>query len=63
MARRDDAVQYLGVENEALDRALEQQRIVETELRASEERFRTILRDTPDVIVLFDADERTVARC
>jgi signal transduction histidine kinase/ActR/RegA family two-component response regulator len=55
VARRDDAVQYLGVENQALDRALEQQRIVETELRASEERFRTILRDTPDIIVLFDA--------
>ena len=54
VARRDDAVQYLGVENQALDRALEQQRIVEAELRASEERFRTILRDTPDVIVLFD---------
>jgi hypothetical protein len=59
VARRDDEVQHLGIENEALDRALEQQRVVEAELRASEERFRTILRDTPDIIVLFDATART----
>ena len=59
VARRDDAVQHLGIENQALDRALEHQRIVEAELRASEERFRTILRDTPDVIVLYDTGTRT----
>jgi hypothetical protein len=56
VARRDDTVQHLGVENRALDHALEQQRLVETELRASQARFETILRDTPDVIVLYDVE-------
>ena len=34
LARRDYAVQHLGVENRALDLALERQRLVEAELRA-----------------------------
>ena len=54
--RRDETVRHLGVENRTLDQALEQQRLIETELRASQERFRTILRDTPDVIVLYDVE-------
>jgi len=54
--RRDETVRHLGVENRTLDEALEQQRLIETELRASQERFRTILRDTPDVIVLYDVE-------
>lgn len=57
LARRDAAVRHLGDENRLLDEALEQQLVVEAELRASEERFRTILRGSPDVIVLLDADD------
>ncbi len=57
LARRDETVRHLGDENVALDRALEQQRLVEAELRASQERFRAILRDSPDTIVLFDTGD------
>jgi len=56
VARRGAAVRHLGDENRLLDEALEQQRVVAAELRASEERFRTIVRDSPDIIVLLDFD-------
>jgi signal transduction histidine kinase/ActR/RegA family two-component response regulator len=56
---RKYAVEALGAENRALDRALHRQREVEAELRASQERFRAILRDTPDVIAFFDAEHGT----
>ena len=59
VARRGAAVRHLGDENRLLDEALEQQRVVAAELRASEERFRTIVRDSPDIIVLLDLDEGT----
>jgi len=58
-ARRNAAVRSLNVENRALDEALERQRVTEAELRASQERFRTILRSSPDVVFLFDPDEGT----
>jgi PAS domain S-box-containing protein len=54
--RRRYAVAALGAENRALDEALTQQQKIETELRASQERFRAILRDTPDTIAFFDPD-------
>jgi PAS domain S-box-containing protein len=59
VARRGAAVRHLGDENRLLDEALEQQRVVAAELRASEERFRTIVRDSPDIIVLLDLDDGT----
>jgi signal transduction histidine kinase/ActR/RegA family two-component response regulator len=59
VARRGAAVRHLGDENRLLDEALEQQRVVAAELRASEERFRTIVRDSPDIIVLLDFDVGT----
>ena len=59
LARRDAAVLRLGVQNRALDQALERQRITEAELRAWQERFRTILRGTPDVIFLFEPERGT----
>ena len=59
VARRGAAVRHLGDENRLLDEALEQQRIVAAELRVSEERFRTIVRDSPDIIVLLDLDDGT----
>jgi PAS domain S-box-containing protein len=59
VARRGAAVRHLGDENRLLDEALEQQRIVAAELRASEERFRTIVRDSPDIIVALDLDDGT----
>src|SRR5262249_22137575 len=39
VTRRNAAVRHLGDENRLLDEALEQQRVVAAELRASEERF------------------------
>jgi signal transduction histidine kinase len=59
VARHGAAVRHLGDENRLLDEALEQQRVVAAELRASEERFRTIVRDSPDIIVLLDLDDGT----
>ena len=59
VARRTYAVEHLSVENRALDEALERQRLVETEFRAWQARFRTILRDSPDIIVLVDLDARS----
>ncbi len=56
VARRSHAVEHLSVENRALDEALERQRVVESELRAWQARFRTILRDSPDIIALVDLD-------
>jgi signal transduction histidine kinase/CheY-like chemotaxis protein len=57
IVRRNAAVRHLDVENRALDLALARQRVVEAELRAWQERFRTILRGTPDVIFLFDPSD------
>jgi PAS domain S-box-containing protein len=54
--RRRHAVAVLDAENRALDEALRRQRKIESELRASQERFRAILRDTPDTIAFFDPD-------
>jgi PAS domain S-box-containing protein len=59
VTRRGAAVRHLGDENRLLDEALEQQRVVEAELRASEERFRAIVRDSPDIIVLLDLRDGT----
>jgi PAS domain S-box-containing protein len=59
VARRGAAVRHLGDENRLLDEALEQQRVVAAELRASEERFRTIVRDSPDMIVTLDLTDGT----
>ena len=59
VARRGAAVRHLGDENRLLDEALERQRQVAAELRASEERFRTIVRDSPDIIVLVDLENGT----
>ncbi len=59
VARRTYAMEHLSVENRALDEALERQRSVESELRAWQERFRTILRDSPDIIALLDVDAGT----
>jgi PAS domain S-box-containing protein len=56
VARRGAAVRHLGDENRQLDEALERQHAIAAELRASEERFRAILRDSPDIIVLLDVD-------
>jgi signal transduction histidine kinase/CheY-like chemotaxis protein len=53
-ARRAYAVDELNVENRALDFALERQRRIEAELRAWQARFNTILRDSPDIIVVLD---------
>jgi PAS domain S-box-containing protein len=53
-ARRAYTVDELNFENRALDLALERQRRIEAELRAWQARFQTILRDSPDIIVLLD---------
>jgi PAS domain S-box-containing protein len=59
VARRTYAMEHLSVENRALDEALERQQRVESELRAWQVRFRTILRDSPDIIALLDLDAGT----
>ncbi|HYL51031.1 MAG TPA: ATP-binding protein [Acidimicrobiia bacterium] len=59
VARRTYAMEHLSVQNRELDEALERQRQVEAELRAWQARFRTILRDSPDVIALLDVDAGT----
>ncbi len=56
VTRRTHAVQHLSHENRELDAALERQRAIEAELRASRARFETIVRDSPDVIALLDRD-------
>jgi two-component system, cell cycle sensor histidine kinase and response regulator CckA len=57
VVRRNHAVGLLETENRALDLAIEQQRRVEAELRASQARFDAMLRDSPDAIALLDIDE------
>ncbi len=59
IARRARVVESLSVENRALDEALERQREVEAELRASQARLSAILRDSPDIVVLLDLDAGT----
>ena len=59
VARHGVAVRHLGDENRLLDEALEQQRVVGGRAARSEERFRTIVRDSPDIIVLLDLDDGT----
>jgi signal transduction histidine kinase len=54
LVRRSAAVVTLGHEKQALDDALAHARTVEAKLRASEERFRSILRNTPGVIATID---------
>jgi two-component system, cell cycle sensor histidine kinase and response regulator CckA len=56
LARRSAAVATLGDENRALDDALARARKGEARLRASEDRFRTILRNTPDAIAIVDPE-------
>src|SRR5436190_1350890 len=57
VVRRNYAVGVLQTENRALDLAMEQQRRVEAELRASQARVQAMLRDSPDAIALLDIDE------
>jgi PAS domain S-box-containing protein len=59
VVRRNYAVGVLETENRALDLAIEQQRRVEAELRASQARVQAMLRDSPDAIALLDIDEGT----
>jgi PAS domain S-box-containing protein len=54
LARRSAAVASLGDENRALDDALARARKGEARLRASEDRFRSILRNAPDAIAIVD---------
>ncbi|HEV7526142.1 MAG TPA: ATP-binding protein, partial [Acidimicrobiia bacterium] len=56
VVRRAYATEQLSDENRALDRALERQRVVESELLAWKSRFQTILRDTPDAIASLDLE-------
>jgi PAS domain S-box-containing protein len=56
LARRSAAVATLGDENRALDDALARARKGEARLRASEERFRSILRNAPDTIAIVDPE-------
>ncbi len=57
VVRRNYAVGVLETENRALDLAMEQQRRVEAELRASQARVQAMLRDSPDAIALLDIDD------
>jgi PAS domain S-box-containing protein len=57
VVRRNYAVGLLETENRALDLAIEQQRRVEAELRASQARVQAMLRDSPDAIALLDVDD------
>jgi len=57
VVRRNYAVGRLQTENRALDLAIEQQRRVEAELRASQARFDAMLRDSPDAIALLHIEE------
>jgi PAS domain S-box-containing protein len=59
LVRRSAAVVSLGHEKQALDEALAHSRTVEAKLRASEERFRSILRNTPGVIATIDPARRS----
>jgi signal transduction histidine kinase/ActR/RegA family two-component response regulator len=54
IVRRNHAVDALGTENRALDLALQHSRRIEGELRASREHLRTVLRNTPDSIVMLN---------
>jgi PAS domain S-box-containing protein len=56
VVRRKHAVGLLRTENRELDRAIEQQRKIEAELRASQARFRAMLRDSPDAIAILHVD-------
>jgi PAS domain S-box-containing protein len=56
LARRTATVATLGDENRALDDALARARKGEARLRASEDRFRSILRNTPDTIAIVDPE-------
>jgi PAS domain S-box-containing protein len=56
LARRTAAVASLGDENRALDEALARARKGEARLRASEDRFRSILRNAPDTIAILDPE-------
>jgi PAS domain S-box-containing protein len=57
VVRRNYAVGVLQTQNRALDVAIEEQRRVEAELRASQARFRAMLRDSPDAIALLNVDD------
>ncbi|GIU84441.1 MAG: hypothetical protein KatS3mg008_1216 [Acidimicrobiales bacterium] len=54
LARRRQEVATLSEEKRALDEALAVARRIERELRASEQRFRTVLASSPDVILWID---------
>jgi PAS domain S-box-containing protein len=56
LARRSATVATLGDENRALDEALARARTGEARLRASEARFRSILRNAPDAIAIVDPE-------
>jgi PAS domain S-box-containing protein len=56
LARRSATVASLGDENRQLDEALARARKGEARLRASEDRFRSILRNTPDTIAIVDPE-------
>jgi PAS domain S-box-containing protein len=56
LARRSATVATLGDENRALDDALARARTSEARMRASEDRFRSILRNAPDAIAIVDPE-------
>jgi PAS domain S-box-containing protein len=56
VVRRKHAVGLLRTENRELDLAIERQRKIEAELRASQARFRAMLRDSPDAIAVLHVD-------
>jgi PAS domain S-box-containing protein len=54
LASRREEVRALSAQRDELDRALNVSRQIERELRASEQRFRSVLQSSPDVVLWID---------
>jgi PAS domain S-box-containing protein len=60
LASRREEVRVLSAQRDELDRALNVSKQIERELRASEQRFRSVLQSSPDVVLWIDPDRSTV---
>jgi signal transduction histidine kinase len=60
LASRREEIRVLSAQRDELDRALNVSLQIERELRASEQRFRSVLQSSPDVVLWIDPDVDTV---
>jgi PAS domain S-box-containing protein len=60
LAKRREEVRLLSAQRDELDLALATSRQIEAELRASEQRFRSVLQSSPDVVLWIDPEHAAV---